>query len=36
VAYKIPNFLRRLFAEGSFSQAFVPDSEYRLQRSPAR
>lgn len=24
VAAKIPNFLRRLFAEGSFSQAFVP------------
>jgi len=24
VAFKIPNFLRRLFAEGSFSQAFVP------------
>jgi len=36
VAYKIPNFLRRLFAEGSFSQAFVPViSEYRLQRSHA-
>ena len=24
VAFKIPNFLRRLFAEGAFSQAFVP------------
>jgi putative peptidoglycan lipid II flippase len=24
VVYKIPNFLRRLFAEGAFSQAFVP------------
>ncbi|MCU0734964.1 MAG: murein biosynthesis integral membrane protein MurJ [Methylotetracoccus sp.] len=24
VAFRIPNFLRRLFAEGSFSQAFVP------------
>ena len=24
VAFKIPNFLRRLFAEGSFSHAFVP------------
>ncbi|MBN1378650.1 MAG: murein biosynthesis integral membrane protein MurJ [Gammaproteobacteria bacterium] len=24
VAFKIPNFFRRLFAEGSFSQAFVP------------
>src|SRR5699024_8405941 len=29
VAFKIPNFLRRLFAEGAFSQAFVPVlSEY--------
>jgi len=34
VAFKIPNFLRRLFAEGAFSQAFVPVlSEYRSQRS---
>jgi len=24
VAFKIPNYLRRLFAEGGFSQAFVP------------
>src|SRR5262245_10748862 len=24
VAFRIPNFLRRLFAEGSFSLAFVP------------
>ncbi|WP_319380821.1 murein biosynthesis integral membrane protein MurJ [Thiomicrorhabdus sp.] len=24
VAFKIPNFFRRLFAEGAFSQAFVP------------
>jgi len=24
VAFKIPNFMRRLFAEGSFSLAFVP------------
>ncbi|MCL2021708.1 MAG: murein biosynthesis integral membrane protein MurJ [Betaproteobacteria bacterium] len=24
VAFKLPNFLRRLFAEGAFSQAFVP------------
>ncbi|MCB1734051.1 MAG: murein biosynthesis integral membrane protein MurJ [Gammaproteobacteria bacterium] len=33
VAFKIPNFLRRLFAEGAFSQAFVPVlSEYRTQR----
>ncbi len=34
VAFKIPNFLRRLFAEGAFAQAFVPVlSEYREQRS---
>ncbi len=33
VAFKIPNFLRRLFAEGAFSQAFVPVlSEYRTTR----
>ncbi|MEM6484851.1 MAG: murein biosynthesis integral membrane protein MurJ [Pseudomonadota bacterium] len=24
IAFKIPNFLRRLFAEGAFSQAFIP------------
>src|SRR6185369_12969808 len=24
VAFRIPNFFRRLFAEGAFSQAFVP------------
>ena len=36
VAFKIPNFLRRLFAEGAFSQAFVPViSEYREQRTHA-
>ncbi len=30
VAFKIPSFLRRLFAEGAFSQAFVPVlSEYK-------
>jgi len=34
VAFKIPNFLRRLFAEGAFSQAFVPIiSEYKEQQS---
>ena len=34
VAFRIPNFLRRLFAEGGFSQAFVPVlSEYKEQRS---
>ncbi|HBO94045.1 MAG: murein biosynthesis integral membrane protein MurJ [Pseudomonadales bacterium] len=33
VAFKIPNFFRRLFAEGAFNQAFVPVlSEYRSQR----
>ena len=33
VAFKIPNFLRRLFAEGSFSQAFVPViAEYKEKR----
>ncbi len=30
IAQKIPNFFRRLFAEGAFSQAFIPVlSEYR-------
>lgn len=34
VAFKIPNFLRRLFAEGAFAQAFVPVlSEYKETRS---
>lgn len=33
VAFKIPNFFRRLFAEGAFSQAFVPVlSEYKTTR----
>ena len=33
VAFRIPNFMRRLFAEGAFSQAFVPVlSEYKTQR----
>ncbi|MEZ2744217.1 murein biosynthesis integral membrane protein MurJ [Halopseudomonas bauzanensis] len=32
IAFKIPNFLRRLFAEGAFAQAFVPVlSEYRTR-----
>jgi putative peptidoglycan lipid II flippase len=36
VAFKIPNFLRRLTAEGAFSQAFVPVvSEFRVRRSHA-
>ncbi len=34
VAFKIPNFMRRLFAEGSFTQAFVPVlSEYKTKYS---
>jgi len=34
VAFRIPNLLRRLFAEGAFSQAFVPVlSQYKAQRS---
>ena len=33
IAFKIPNFFRRLFAEGAFSVAFVPVlSEYRKLR----
>lgn len=33
VAFKLPNLLRRLFAEGAFSQAFVPVlAEYKTQR----
>lgn len=36
VAFKIPNFLRRLFAEGAFAQAFVPVlSEYKTTRGDA-
>ena len=35
VAFKLPNLLRRLFAEGAFSQAFVPIlGEYRNKRTP--
>jgi putative peptidoglycan lipid II flippase len=34
VAFKIPNLLRRFFAEGAFSAAFVPViSEYRANRT---
>jgi putative peptidoglycan lipid II flippase len=34
VAFRIPNLLRRMFAEGAFSQAFVPIlSEYRNRQS---
>ena len=33
VAFKLPNLLRRLFAEGAFSQAFVPIfAEYKNRR----
>lgn len=33
VAFRIPNLLRRLFAEGAFSQAFVPIlAEYKARR----
>lgn len=33
VAFRLPNLLRRLFAEGAFSQAFVPIlAEYRNQQ----
>ena len=36
VAFKIPNFFRRLFAEGAFAQAFVPVlGEYRQNGSQA-
>ena len=36
VAFRIPNLLRRLFAEGAFSQAFVPVlAEYKQKRGPA-
>ncbi|TXK98283.1 hypothetical protein BMR10_03145, partial [Methylococcaceae bacterium CS4] len=36
VAFKIPNFLRRLFAEGAFAQAFVPVlSDYKQQGGKA-
>lgn len=34
VAFRIPNLMRRLFAEGAFSQAFVPVlSEYKTHHS---
>lgn len=34
VAFRIPNFLRRISAEGAFSQAFVPIlAEYKQQRT---
>ena len=35
VAFRLPNLLRRMFAEGAFSQAFVPIlAEYRNKRGP--
>jgi putative peptidoglycan lipid II flippase len=35
VAFRIPNLLRRLFAEGAFSQAFVPVLAEHKNRHPA-
>ena len=36
VAFRLPNLLRRLFAEGAFSQAFVPVlGEYKNKSAPA-
>ncbi|WP_071661068.1 murein biosynthesis integral membrane protein MurJ [Rickettsiella grylli] len=35
IAFKIPSFMRGIFAEGSFSAAFIPTlSEYKQMRSP--
>ena len=34
VAFKIPNLLRRMFAEGAFSQAFVPILAEHKERNP--
>ncbi|HYD81777.1 MAG TPA: murein biosynthesis integral membrane protein MurJ [Paucimonas sp.] len=35
IAFRIPNLLRRLFAEGAFSQAFVPIlAEYKSRSGP--
>ena len=35
VAFKLPNLLRRIFAEGAFSQAFVPIlAEYKENKTP--
>lgn len=35
-AFRIPNFFRRLFAEGAFSQAFIPVlTEYKTGRAHA-
>lgn len=36
VAFRIPNFFRRLFAEGAFSQAFIPVlTEYKTTKAHA-
>ena len=35
VAFKIPNFFRRLFAEGAFTQAFVPVLTEFKEKKPA-
>src|SRR6185437_8287144 len=36
VAFRLPNLLRRVFAEAAFSQAFVPIlSEYKMRRGDA-
>ena len=36
VAFKLPNLLRRIFAEGAFSQAFIPVlTEYKTSRAHA-
>ena len=35
VAFRIPNFLRRIFAEGAFSQAFVPVFSELTERNTA-
>lgn len=34
IAFKLPNFFRRLFAEGAFASAFVPLFSKRLGRNP--
>ena len=37
VAFKLPNLLRRVFAEGAFAQAFVPIlAEYKETRCPEK
>ncbi|MCY4644316.1 MAG: murein biosynthesis integral membrane protein MurJ [Bacteriovoracales bacterium] len=35
VAYRIPNLMRDLFAEGAFSSAFVPVFTEKMQKDPA-